>query len=351
MRFVHGIGAGLLLCLLIAPTAAVAAPARADTDGPAAPTRILIVGDSITQGSTRNSPSGGYSWRYFLWKRIADGAADFVGNKTGPSRDMDQSHQSPQHYADPDFDHHHAAIAGATLAAPNPTVGYHPIGSLVRTYRPDVIVALWATNDLRRGASPEEVIAEYTRWLLRARAQRPDVDVVIGRLPWTWTHPNIARFNALLPAFAATYSTARSRIVLAEMAVPYAPDDTYDNLHPHRTGEEKIAAMMASSLQALGLDVEADPILPGNVFAPARAPMTPSLVAVRRGAQVLVRWNARARTTSYTLRCAGKDRTYRDGRTSTVLSIATSAACRVRASNYAGSSPWSAAVPVAAPVR
>lgn len=330
------------------PSAATAAPVRADADATGTPTRVLIVGDSITQGRSKSSPSGGYSWRYFLWKRLDDGVADFVGNKTGPAYSLSPSAQSPSLYADPAFDYDHSGVAGATLAAPDPDVGHYPIGTLVRRYQPDVIAALWGTNDLRKHTSADDLVALYTRWLLQARVQNPDVDVVIARLPWTWVSPETTRFNALLPRFAAAYSTARSRIVLAQMRGTYDRSDTYDDLHPVRSGEEKIAAMMASSLQALGLPVEAAPILPGNVFAPVRAPLAPSVVAARRGADVLVRWTARARATAYTVRCNGVDRTYRDGRTSTTIRSAVATVCRVRASNYAGSSVWSDPVRVAA---
>lgn len=348
-----GLGAAWLLVVLTAaalsmPGAAQAAPVRAETDGTATPTRVLLVGDSITQGSSRSSASGGYSWRYFLWKRFAEGAADFVGNKTGPAFSLTARAQSPTQYADPDFDYNHAGVAGATLEHPDPDVGHYPISSLVRRYQPSVIVAMWGTNDLRRHTSADELISIYTHWLLQARAQSPGVDFVISRLPWTWVTPDIARFNALLPRFAAAYSTARSRIVLAQMRAPYGPSDTYDDLHPVRSGEEKIAAMVGSSLRALGLPVDAPAILPGNVFAPVRAPLAPSLVASRRGAYIDLRWTARNRATAYTLRCNDVDRTYRDGRTSTTIYSAGATICRVRASNYAGSSVWSDPVRIAA---
>lgn len=339
------LAAGLSTTPAPAASAAVAAEA-------ASPTRILIVGDSITQGRGKSGPSGGYSWRYFLWKRFvaagAQGTVDFVGNKTGPALSMDAASQDPARYTDPNFDYDHAGVAGATIAEPDPSIGYYPIGTLVGRYRPDVIVALWGTNDLRERTSPEQLATYYARWLIQARAQNPDVDIVIGRLAWTWMSPAVARFNALLPRFAAAYSTSRSRVVLAQMRDPYSTADTYDGLHPIRRGEEKLASMMASSLQALGLSLQANPILPGNVFAPTRRPATPTLRMRRDGGQVVARWGERARATSYTLRCNGVDHTYGQWRTSVRLRHGGALSCRIRANNlYAGSSAWSPIVRVA----
>lgn len=346
--------AGALLALLASTAPVTPAPAASGAVAAeaASPTRILIVGDSITQGRGKSGPSGGYSWRYFLWKRFvaagAQGTVDLVGNKTGPALSMTAASQDPSRYTDPNFDYNHAGVAGATLGEPDPSIGYLSIGTLVHRYQPGIIVALWGTNDLREGRTPAQVIASYTRWLLQARAQNPDVDIVIGRLAWTWMSRDVARLNELLPRFAAAYSTSRSRIVLAQMRDPYSRADTYDDLHPIRRGEEKIASMMASSLQALGLSIQANPILAGNVFAPARRPATPTLRLRRDGSHVVARWSERARATSYTLRCNGVDRTYAHPRVSVTMRNNGAVTCRVRATNlYAGSSEWSPAVRVA----
>lgn len=39
--------------------------------------KILIVGDSLTHGSTND-----YSWRYWLWRNFAPGTVDFVGPRS-----------------------------------------------------------------------------------------------------------------------------------------------------------------------------------------------------------------------------------------------------------------------------
>ncbi|GAA4811175.1 GDSL-type esterase/lipase family protein [Nocardioides caeni] len=344
------LAASLVASLVVLGTAP--SPARADHQ-PHEPeaTRILITGDSITQGRPVGSESGGYSWRYFLWKRFEVGgqseAVDFVGHKTGPAQAMTSAAQDPRRYADPDFDYDHAAVSDAELCHPTRLPGGRRIDDLVRTYRPDIIVSAWGINDLRRGTWARELLRCYDRWLRGARSANPDVDFVIARLPWAFAaHRNGATFNALLDDWAAARTTARSRIVLAEMAEPYGRGDVHDNVHPTQQGEEKIAGMVASSLAALGLQVDIDqPILPGNTFR-AEPPARPALRLTRHGRFVTMRWSTRARTRAYVVRCDGASgiRLRRIGAQATHLRLRQPGrtACTVRAVNASGPSPWSA---------
>ncbi len=81
----------------------------------AAPTRVLIVGDSVTIGD-----AGDYTWRRFSWKGLEQTGAsvDFVGPYRA-THDHDKDKDTGT-YADPIFDPDHAAKWGlATCPRPS----------------------------------------------------------------------------------------------------------------------------------------------------------------------------------------------------------------------------------------
>jgi hypothetical protein len=129
--------------------------------------RVLLVGDSVTQGS-----SGDWTWRYRLWQHLA--ASDTTVDLVGPRDDLltpETGAFGSQDYVDPRFDRDHAARWGMSLADLD-----HPIEALVSTYRPDVVVELMGVNDLvwqQDGAA--EVAGLLTDLVTDARARaRPD---------------------------------------------------------------------------------------------------------------------------------------------------------------------------------
>ena len=91
----------------------------------------MITGDSMTQGAT-----GGHSWRYYLWRSLAEPQSyDFVGNLNGPAIFMAPwaRKNDPSNYADPHFDYNHASIAGDTVCPDRRRLyGEKSIGELVQ---------------------------------------------------------------------------------------------------------------------------------------------------------------------------------------------------------------------------
>ena len=332
-------------------------------DEPAA--RILIVGDSVTQGY-----KGDFTWRYFAWRGLASAGehVDFVGPRSGTffvheDGAWDWDYTGDGAYADPDFDRDHGAIYGGRMG-PEENWFHHPIGPDVTGSRPDVIMSLWGVNDLGYSDDgPLEVIDIYRDWVGEARSVDPDVDFVLGRLPYEWID-EVPEFNDLLGPLAEELSTERSRIVVATMTESYTQaDDSIDHVHPNTQGQRKIAAMMAGALTELlampepapdpepapaPLPVPEAPPAPEPVVAPVDvaaalsepvAPGTPRRVrAVRtHHGRTVVTWR----------RSVGADRTAaRCGRARTAVTTrkavltAHSAHCRVRAIGPAGMSPW-----------
>ncbi len=92
--------AALVAAASTAPTIPVAA-----ADGPV---RIMLVGDSITEGS-----SGDWTWRYRLAQSLEAAGVDyeFVGPRVTMLNLATDAHDSLE-YADPSFDRHHFARWG-----------------------------------------------------------------------------------------------------------------------------------------------------------------------------------------------------------------------------------------------
>ncbi|WP_106317958.1 fibronectin type III domain-containing protein [Actinoplanes italicus] len=214
--------------------------------------KIMVVGDSISQGS-----SGDWTWRYRLAKHLAAGAvtADFVGPRndlynvmTTADGDWDRT------YADPAFDQDHNAVWGRPLA-----YELHDIGGKVSQHQPDYLLVLLGINDIGFFArTPAQVEADLRGFIANARAAKPDVRFVLGKLlPTTRAADDpafaatVADYNARLVAAAGVLTTTQSSIVVADTAAGFvAADHTWDGTHPNARGELRIAAAFADALSA-----------------------------------------------------------------------------------------------------
>jgi lysophospholipase L1-like esterase len=239
-------GAGLVLAALTCVPGAP--PARA-----AEPVRILVVGDSISQGS-----SGDWTWRYRLWEHLTGHgvAVDLVGPRTDLYDNVGGAFGS-QAYLDPAFDRDHAARWGMKLGAPDV-----PIANLVSTYTPDIVVVMLGDNDLSAGQTPEQVRDLLRGFVTSARSVDPGLEVVLGRDPRPLIQPKVPAYNALVTDLADELDSPASHVVVANTDVGYDDyNDTWDGAHPNARGELKIAAAFADALHALdGALPAADPI-------------------------------------------------------------------------------------------
>ena len=241
----------LLGSLLVCVPGPTQPAARAD-----GPVRILIVGDSMTQGS-----AGDWTWRYRLWRDLVASHTDvdFVGPSSDLYNVIDFSFGSHD-YIDPDFDQDHAARWGLSMAFPDE---HRSVAELVEDYHPDVLVEMLGVNDLTwLQGTPAELVSATRGWVASARGVDPDVDIVLSRIPQPWLAP-VAEFNDLLDDLAGDLDTRRSRVVAAQSDADLTRSgDTWDTFHPNAHGEIKIAAAVADSLAALGVGVAPERPLP-----------------------------------------------------------------------------------------
>lgn len=343
------------LAVLVAGTTAACAAAETAATADEAP-RVLIVGDSITQGAV-----GKHTWRYFFAQ--ANPGIDFVGNKRGTFSIYggNWDYTGANAYAVSGWDTDHAAVWGGSMTNTNPDPKLYqlPIAELTSTYAPDTIISAWGINDLNKGISPAALVEAYAGWIADARAQKPTVDFVISELAWTWgtgeSSTKAAEFNALLDGLAERMVAPDSEIVIARMTESYTRDDTYDGIHPDQSGEEKIARMMTAAYAEIApvepeptaeeppaepvvvQPVVAQPVQMAPVTAPPRPPLaSPTRVrADRAGSKVVVRWKGDAGR--YAVRCGTTAKS-----TSRTRAVVRSMArtCKVRALADGESSPW-----------
>lgn len=254
---------------LLAGGVLVPGPATADTT----PARIMIVGDSVTQGDADS-----YTWRYRLWKTLEaqHKAVDFVG----PRRELRAGSAA---YADAEFDQDHAARWGAMFTEHGWWVtGYDEdvTQDLVATYAPDVVIEDLGVNNLLLGADPADTIGRVENFVADVRAVRPGASVVLGQLTQHW-FDGVDAFNAMLVDVAADLDRPDARVLVAPAPSDYTQaTDTYDGSHPSALGEVKIAAQFASVLATLPLPTE--PVAPEPAYTgSARLAAHPRFRAVR----------------------------------------------------------------------
>ena len=233
----------------VAPVAARPAPSPAvQVHAPGRSARIMIVGDSITEGS-----SGDYTWQYRLYKHLL--ADDVRARMVGPYHWLYNNvtrAEGDQSYADPRFEHANDARWGMTLFAEKDA-----IGAKVTAYRPDYLLVLLGLDDLFwYGTSQPRMAANLASFIAAARSARPDIRIVLGLIPpdiHQQTDPafaaSIASYNHRISSTASQLSTAASPIAVArDGAGINVAADLWDGTHPNANGEIKIAAAFADAL-------------------------------------------------------------------------------------------------------
>ncbi len=241
---------------LALPVASGGVPgSRAAAEPP--PLRVLVVGDSISQGQT-----GSATWRYWLWREtVRQGArVELVGPRRWPK------HGRTYEHLDDGFGEQtwHAAVAGSRYQR-----HIDSIAGTIDAYDPDVVLTELGFNDLRvrdRSSARRTAIQAhaYTR---AALAADPDLRVVLGEIPSTsrrvgWFRGFAATKNAMAADADARIDRKLARLgsprvsradLRSDPRKPWRPrQHTYDGSHPNSTGETLLAEHFADALHDLG---------------------------------------------------------------------------------------------------
>lgn len=228
------------LVLLLVPLAA--------TGEPAAPLRILPLGDSITQGGRGDREELTYRWPLFRLLRGAGLRFDFIGSQhAGLHADA----RWPDVDGTP-FDPDHEGHYGWTTAAvrdrlPEWLAGYPA--------PPDVALVHLGTND-QSAPDLEAAVARPLRDIvLRLRGANPSVIILLGHL--NFNGGTALEIRPLVESVARELSTPASPVVTVHHYRGWIenPDDphpdTFDWAHPNPQGQRKMAERWWEALRPL----------------------------------------------------------------------------------------------------
>jgi GDSL-like Lipase/Acylhydrolase family len=235
-------------------------------DAPAAK-RVILVGDSISEGST--SPAQN-SFRRPLWNSVVGDAShplvDFVGTRSGV-RSVGGTCGNPAALTAPatipDFDADHEAYWGWCA---NDVAAVLP-GSLARlaaqigaprtdNRRPDVALVHLGTNDiLQQTQDPSLIAGELVNLVGQLRAANRNIRVVVAQvIPVSRGNSTessqVPVLNAQIAAQVGALSTAESPVTLVDQFAGFnAATDLYDGVHPTSAGEQKMAVKWLPALK------------------------------------------------------------------------------------------------------
>ncbi|MFD7878536.1 fibronectin type III domain-containing protein [Streptomyces sp. NPDC059766] len=242
--------------------------------GNSVPLRVMVVGDSMTQGY-----EGDWTWRYRLWKWFHDEhvAVDFVGpykgtkaqaqpqpparpplqgETPGASPDVPDTSGGYAAGVDPAFDRDHFGVWGRQAMQDKKL-----IRGMVAQYHPDLILVGLGFNDMGWFVSgPQGTLDSMKTFVDEARAARPDVKFAVADVPQR-SHiggrddlpVSTTDYDLMLRQAVQRWSTPVSPVEVVNWSgnyscAPGACPAGYDGLHPNALGEFQIAHAFETTL-------------------------------------------------------------------------------------------------------
>jgi len=201
-----------------------------------APVRIMALGDSIT-----GSPG---CWRARLWQRLTTNGftnIDFVG--TLPPQGCGFTYDGENEG--------HGGFLATNVADQN------QLPPWLAATLPDVVIMHFGTNDVWNNRSPATILAAFTKLVGQMRASNPAMRVLVAKIiPMNPSNcaecaQRVIDFNAAIPAWAASISTAASPVTVVDQWTGFTTaTDTGDGVHPNDSGNRKIADRWYPALTA-----------------------------------------------------------------------------------------------------
>ena len=198
----------------------------------AAPKRIVIIGDSITQAN-RNTQS----YRYQLWKKLINQgySFDFVGSMNS---NLSGNPNWPTLYGnrfDQDHEGHWGWRADQILGN---------IDNWLRGYDADIALIHIGTNDLiQKNGTVDQTTSEISQIIGKLRRDNSRITILLSNLiPFSGASNKLDQLNVKIRALASKLNNSTSRVVLVDQNTGYYVSDNYDGVHPKSpSGENKIA--------------------------------------------------------------------------------------------------------------
>lgn len=247
----------LLASLLVAVPAVPAA--QAVPIEPAAATRIMPLGDSIT-----GSPG---CWRALLSRHLRDTGytnLDFVGTLPAPGCGFAYDGENEGH----------GGYLATNIARNNQLPGW------LSATRPDIVLMHLGTNDIWSNIPAATILNAYTTLLRQMRASNPRMKLVVARiLPMNPSNcsacgQRVVALNNAIPGWVQANTTAASPITVVDQWSGFnTATDTSDGVHPNNAGIQKmerrwypavVAALPSTTPEAVGLRVSGTRVVEAN---------------------------------------------------------------------------------------
>ncbi|MFD7660969.1 RICIN domain-containing protein [Actinosynnema sp. NPDC059797] len=232
----------LAACAAALITAAALLPAGTAAAESNGGTRVMPLGDSITEGT---QVPGGY--RIGLWQRFGAGnyRVDFVGSQfNGPASLWDHDHQGHPGWRIDQID------ANVT--------------TWLRNTNPRTVLLHIGTNDILQNRDVANAPARLSGLVDRITATAPNADVLVATIiPLANAGQEAAArtYNAAIPGIVRAKAAAGKRVHLVDMHAALTTADLIDGIHPTATGYDKMAATWYAALRAI----------PGSIGDPVAA--------------------------------------------------------------------------------
>jgi lysophospholipase L1-like esterase len=235
---------------------AAALPCAAQTNGN--PLRIMIIGDSITEGD-----NGGYRAPLFELITDAAGMPNFVGRRNARLSDPESM---------PDHDHEgYSAYRIDEIASGEGFWNAEPLETRLEDWDPAVVTIHAGTNDAQQNYHPfgdpdlgiPNVRDRLDSLVSRVVAYNPEIYVVVAQIvpanpPASETTIRyIERFNQHVPDVVARHQALGHRVSMVDLYTPMLPYPHPDGIHPSQEGFQVMADVLFGALRALG-------VLPAN---------------------------------------------------------------------------------------
>ncbi|MEU4765880.1 ricin-type beta-trefoil lectin domain protein [Actinosynnema sp. NPDC023794] len=233
----------LIACAVAVITASLlpAAPAVAESNGG---TRVMPLGDSITEGT---QVPGGY--RIGLWQRFGGGnyRVDLVGSEfNGPASLGDHDHEGHPGWRIDQIDAN--------------------VVTWLRNTNPRTVLLHIGTNDVLQNHDLANAPARLSALVDRITATAPNADVFVATIiPMGGESREAAAraYNATIPGMVQGKANAGKRVRLVDMHAALTAADLIDGVHPTATGYDKMAATWYNALRAVPGSI-GDPVAPAG---------------------------------------------------------------------------------------
>jgi lysophospholipase L1-like esterase len=225
----------------------------------AAATRIMPLGDSIT-----GSPG---CWRALLWNNLQNNGytnIDFVG--TLPIQGCGITY-------DGDNEGHGGYLA-TNIANQNLLPGW------LSATTPDIVLMHLGTNDVWSNIAPSTILAAFSTLVDQMRASNSHMKILVAQIipmnPSSCTEcaQRVINFNAAIPGWASSKTTAQSPIVVVDQWTGFNDStDTDDGVHPNDAGNQKMASKwyppLTAQLSTISTPVPPTTPTPGTTPTPS----------------------------------------------------------------------------------